>query len=179
MRVLHEMDRIKKKAEVSEDVDRETLTAMRSLIPSVSNGISSASIMVGSAIVCLDQGFSRNLNSLVEGEEYSYGSVEGRLEILNIHGPKYYCCIFPLVGAERVRCTFPLPIKKEIISAVGKSVRVYGRKHFRGTSMFPYLFDIEEVEILDLTKVVKLSSLENAMRGAIISTSIQDLRNDW
>lgn len=179
MRVLHEMNAIQKRAQVSEEIDSETLEVMRSLIPSQSNGISSASIEFGNSTVVLDQEFSSNLRKLVEGEEQSYGEVEGRLEILNIHSPKHSCCIFPPVGAERIRCYFPPHLKQDVISAIGKSVRAFGRKHYRGASMFPYLFDVEKIRVLEPRNIVKLSTLEGAMNGSHSGVTIQELRNDW
>lgn len=179
MRVIHEIKAIRKKAEVSEDVRRGTLERMESLTPSPSNGIASASIRIGDSEVELNQRFSANLRKLVEGEEFSYGSVEGRIEILNIHGRNFSCHLFPPVGAEKIRCTFPIALKALVTAAVDNFVRVYGRKHFRGSSPFPYLLEIEEIEVLQRSSVVKLSSLGGALTASNFSPNIGDDRDDW
>lgn len=170
---------IQKKGEAPGDVDPDTLAAMRSVVPSESNGISMARIQFESSSVDLDQVFTKNLNNLIEGEEYSMGSVEGRLEALNIHGPKYSCVLYSEIGPQKVHCYFPAFKKSEVIAAIGKFVRVTGRKHFRGKVPYPYMIDLKEMEVLPQAEVFKLSSLEGALNGSPYICSPQDLRDEW
>ena len=177
-RLVQAMKSIRGKGEAP-DIDAETLVAMKSVVPSESNGISMARISFGSSSVDLDQDFTRNLNSLIEGEEVAFGSVEGKLEALNIHGPRYSCVIYPEIGPQKVHCSFSVLRKAEVIAAIGKFVRVTGRKHYRAKSQFPYLIDLKEMESLPQSAVVKLSSLEGALNGSHYISSPQDLRDEW
>jgi len=175
-KLLSEVKSIKSKALASEDLDIESLEALRNLAPSSKKGVVSAKLSISSSRVSLDQKFLKNIDSLIEGEEVSHGSAQGRLEALNLHGDVYSFWIYPEVGAKKINCQFPKELKSEVIGCLETPVRIYGKKFYRPKSSFPHLIKVNKIE-----KLSNESAWEG-LRGLVPKISIESLagvKDEW
>lgn len=175
-KLLKEVKSIRSKALASEDIDSSSLEALRALAPSEKRGVSSAKLSISNSKVSLDQKFLTNIESLIEGEEMSIGSVEGKLEALNLHGEIPSFWIYPRIGAKKINCQFPKELKHEVISCLETDVRIYGEKFYRQKSNFPHSIKVESIE--------KMSGecVWEELRGlvpAISRKSLASVRDEW
>lgn len=123
---------------VPDNVDYQLLEDLRDISRPVGKGLANATILVETDRYDINPEFSRNIDVALSREEYCYGSVEGALEAINIHGPEKHFTIFPSVGPERVKCMFPERLHDEAINSIEKNVLVSGKLKYRPQAPFPY-----------------------------------------
>jgi len=74
----------------------------------------------------------RNVDRILESVHQEGGTVEGHLDVINIHGPNHYFAVYDDLTGDRIECRFgpAVPLAK-IASAVGKRVSVEGEISYR------------------------------------------------
>lgn len=161
-RFFKELGAIEKGIPPSNDIDNNTLELLRRMV--TKPAIQKLTIKNGTKEVKLDKSFERNLDRLLRIQDYSTGTLTGKLEALNIHGKTNLFWLYPAIGPERVLCHFQSGNKEKIKSAIDKYVEARGVKIFRVNCPFPYrmnvldfnvLLDQQEESMIDLRGMAK------------------------
>lgn len=183
-RFFKELEAIRRNEPVSEDIDEYLLEDFRDLAAGRGRSFRAASISNHESRVVIDERFEANVSKML-GEEYaSYGSVEGKLEKLNIHGKARRVWLYPTVGPQKIRCDFPPGTRKQILEAADHYVRAQGYKYFRPQSPYPFRVMVMEFEIIDdADEETSLSGLRGIAPNATGEMSSVDfvraIRDEW
>jgi len=79
------------------------------------------------------QGVAQHVTDLLGAKYTDYGSVEGRLEGVIVHGDRYFNVYDDLTG-QRIRCYFATRLEvREVADALEKRVAVYGQINYRAS----------------------------------------------
>lgn len=183
-RFFVELNAISKNEPLSPDIDEQMLAHFQGIVEGTGKEFATARLSNGVASIELDQGFETNLRRLLDEEDASYGSEEGMLEAVNIHGNHRKCWIYPRIGPRRIRCDFLPGTGDQIKENLGKRVRVAGVKYFRPNS--PYAFRVsvreldalaEENEPVHLKNLGGIAAPSGEQAGAV--EFIRALRDEW
>jgi len=167
----------------SEDIDNETLIALKRLSDKQGKAFAKATLRNGSASVALDTNMSDYVKSLLEHEMVSVGSMTGRLLAINLHGKNNRFWIYPSVGPARIICIFPARLKNKAKEAIDKDVRVSGKKLFRPDARFPHRIEVTDFEIIDIEKTTSLMPMKGILSDRSDKTSafelLEEMRDEW
>jgi hypothetical protein len=95
----------------------------------------------------IESGISENLSQLVNVRYQEVGSIEGRLEMISIHGSPRFAA-WHSVTQHSIRCRFHAgELLQKIKEALGRRVVVYGTVHFNYQHE-PIRVDVEDLDIL-------------------------------
>lgn len=169
---------------IPEDVDYSILEDLKKIAAPVGRGVTAAQLSVGNEQVDLTEAFAKKIEVALADVEYCHGSVEGRLEKINIHAGADVFTVYPEFGAERISCHFPRNLREKAIAAINRRVSVYGNMRFRKNSPFPHHIEIDHLEIYqDADALPSFDDLRgiapSAGGGAPSEEIIRGLRNDW
>lgn len=131
-------------------------------------------ITAGKNSVTVSREFREILESLVGQDEYSYGSISGRIEAINLHDRNRRFLIFPVVGASKVVGTFRNKDRKSFAGAVDKYVTVYGRLRYKTWDKYPYEIIGDSITIHDAESCPTLEDLKGISPGATGSLTTQE-----
>jgi hypothetical protein len=140
-------------------------------------------LKVGKSRVAIASSFTTNIEKIIGPDEMMQGSINGRIEALNIHnGLRFY--VYPLVGPKKVVCDFPLAMKHRVIEAIDKYVHVSGRLRYKQWAKFPHAMDAETMEVLpedaDLPTLNDLRGMApEATDGLSSEEFIDRVRDAW
>jgi hypothetical protein len=163
-----------------EDMEIETLDAFKRLVQKKDQAFTRATIYNGAAKVELNDEFRHNVDTLLQGDQCSYGTMTGKLQALNVHGQITFW-IYPSHGPRRVYCTLPSEKRKQMLSSVDRLVRVRGRKLFRPMANFPHRIDAVDFETLEDTcesaDLLNLRGTVETEEGSV--EMIRKIRDEW
>jgi hypothetical protein len=182
-RFFREVDAIKRMEPVSPDVEDRLLEHLLDITSGIGESFKSATISNGKEQVELDRNFEKNLRKLIEEEDVSYGSIEGKLDAVNLHERTRRFWIYPKIGPDRVRCDFLPGTFDQIKEALGHRVRVIGQKFFRPPSPYPFRINVKDFEKLSDEKIVSIKDLGGIAPDATGEMSsvefVRKIRNEW
>lgn len=88
----------------------------------------------------------------------AYGTVDGQLEALDLHG-KLTFCVFEDISGNKVKCTFSEDIYNDVIASIRKRVSVYGLIKYKKNGALNSV-DIEKLTIFpDADKLPKFKDI--------------------
>jgi hypothetical protein len=145
-RFFKELDAIQRGVPPSNDIDNNTLELLRRMV--TKPAIQKVTIKNGTKEVKLDKNFELNLDRLLRTQDYSTGTLVGKLEALNIHGKSNLFWLYPAIGPERVLCHFTAGNKEKIKSAIDKYVEARGVKLFRVNCPFPHRMNVLDFDVV-------------------------------
>ncbi|HEY4417482.1 MAG TPA: hypothetical protein VGO57_17455 [Verrucomicrobiae bacterium] len=163
-------------AKISEPV----IDAIASLLEGLGTDFKSGSIANSKLKFKLDDTLKERVEKLLTPEFHSYGSVEGQLLALNVaKGNRFY--IYPEVGARSISCQFPEEMFEKAQGYIRKNVRVYGTKHFRESTGFPFsIRDVKDIELLEPSKPFpEFRPSPIKVIGKIADELIRESREEW
>lgn len=139
------LEQIHKNTVVSEIMDRRALQAIRNLAQPKEKEFKNAVVATDDYEAPLDAVMVANIDSLLAPEFSTLGSIEGKLEQINLHNDLNQFRIYPLIGPDVVLCRFPRNLREKAIESVDTFVRVRGTLKYRGRERFPYRVDVKEM----------------------------------
>ena len=135
----------------------------------------------GNHSVLINRGFREILDSIVGEDEFSYGSISGTIEAINLHDRKKFW-LYPVVGPTRVVGKFRSKERKQYADAVDKYVTVYGRLRYKTWAEHPYAINADKLVIHDKA-VPTLHDLKgmapNATGDLTSEEFINEIRDGW
>jgi hypothetical protein len=182
-RFFQELKAISRNEPVSPDLDEPILEHLRDLTAGPESSFKTVIISNGDTGVRLDQDFVINIQRLLNEADSSYGTVEGSLDSVNIHGHARRFWIYPRVAPPKIRCDFLPGTADQLRDALGQYVRVEGFKYFRPQSPYPYRVAVRDFEILSDKTEVHLKDLRGIAAGALPQMSsvefVRAIRDEW
>ena len=133
----------------------------------------------------LDDRFREKLGNARRLEEIVIGTIDGKLEQINIHNNANTFRIYPsLPVASSVSCKFPQELLEHVQGALGSFVSVSGECFYRPDAPFPYKIKVQEMEVLPPTEELPtLSGLfgiaPNATGDKTSEQFVREMRDKW
>ena len=128
---------------IPEESDYALLENFRNLSKPIGKTLVGMSLMVEEKVYEISQQFNRNIEQALDKSDSCYGSVEGALEQINLHGNKQHFTIYPDIGAAKVKCIFPEKLHDDAINSIEKRVVVSGEIFYRPKETFPHKIIVE------------------------------------
>jgi hypothetical protein len=140
-------------------------------------------IQAGKNSVLINSQLRQTIDRIAGEDEFSFGSVSGKIEAINVHDKNRKFQIFPTVGPSRIVGTFRTKDRKLFASAVDHYVTVYGKLRYKKWDKFPYAISAESVEVHDLVALPGLEALggiaPNATGQLTSQEFIDRVRDEW
>jgi hypothetical protein len=140
-------------------------------------------LQCGDHTVTVGRQFREILDSIVGEDEFSYGSVSGKIEAINLHDRNRRVLIFPIIGASRVVGTFRNRDRKLFAGAVDKYVTVHGRLRYKTWDKHPYEINADGLTVHDMESSPTLEDMKGISPEATGSLTTQEyidnLRDEW
>jgi hypothetical protein len=136
----------------------------------------------GNNVVVINRAFREALDRIVGEDEYSYGSISGVIEGINIHERNRRFWLYPIVGATRIMGTFRARDKQKFSQAVGKYVTVHGRLSYKSWDDFPYSVLADSLAIHDepYSDLGRIKGMSPDATGVLNAADfIDQLRDEW
>jgi hypothetical protein len=179
-RFFGNLRQIGSRGRVPADVDVEALEAYRDLGATLKRKVSKVKLINSEASIDINQEFQETITEIIGPDEIIEGSLSGMLEWLNIHNNNIFH-IYPPTGPKKVNCYFEPDKKHEVIAAIDRHVRVYGRLRYKRRDNFPYAMDAEEIEPLppddELPTLASLRGIVQNTTGMSAADFIRSLRD--
>ncbi len=112
-------------------------------------------------VIPIDSVFKENIVDVIGPDQFSVGSITGRLEKLNVHNTSRFE-IYPTVGPHKLICTFDDSQLDVVRRAIKRYVTVTGRLRYKQWANFPHAIDTKHIDIHEMDD--ELPTLED-MRG--------------
>ena len=135
-------------AKAPPEMDRATLLAFKDLNHSARHRRIEATISNGADAVKVDGDVSAVIDNILSQGTTALGTIDGRLEYLNIHGRRKEFRVYPVAGPDRVNCRFNREQLSEAGKAIGRKVRVFGELTYLERDPFPSSIKVETLESL-------------------------------
>lgn len=97
-------------------------------------------------VIPIDSVFSKQVDDIIGPDIYSFGSVSGKLESVNLHNTLKFV-IFPAVGPQRISCEFRPDLRAKVKAALDNYVTITGRLRYKQMDKFPYAIDAKDVDV--------------------------------
>ena len=88
--------------------------------------------------------FMKNIGVAGGEDEHEEGSIDGKLDVINIHGKKSFF-IYPILGAKKVQCIFTENFIDRVKKALGERVEVEGTLTYKSWDKFPYAINVKNI----------------------------------
>lgn len=182
-RFFEELTSIKENATVSSDISRKFLETLKGIANPIDKEIGRIKAMADSYSIEIDKPLRANIDVLLAPEVYSYGSVEGVLEAINLHNKNEFR-IYPIVGAKVVICNFPQNKRAEAKKGLEKLVSVIGMITYRNKEKFPHKIDVKDIVVYppenELPHFSDLRGVALDATGKLSSEEfVRKLRDEW
>jgi hypothetical protein len=166
------------------DRGRDVLEALQSLSEPVGKKIKSAALSFDTFQIGLTQELQHRIGVALAPEETSSGTIEGRLEAINLHDEANIFHIYPAVGPAKVKGRFPTTLREKAIMAVDRNVLVTGIVKYKLKAPYPHEIEVQEFKVLprdeELPKMADLYGIApNATNGVPSEMFVKLARNDW
>lgn len=152
--------------------------------PIVKERVAGGTLSSNGTKISLTADMNQRLSDLLNPEQAVRGTVDGRLEAINLHGGRNVFTIYPLVGPTRVVCRFPARLGDEAIKAIGHRVSVSGELKYREGAPFPHAVDVRELEQIppnsELPTIFDLRGIApKATEDRSSEDFVRTVRNAW
>lgn len=126
--------------------DLAMLEAYRDLAKPLQKHIAEVQVVEAkNKIIPINQEFTRKVEDVIGPDSFSFGSISGRLERVNLHNT-FRFEIYPTVGPKRVRCEFKPELKRKVKDALDTYVTVSGRLRYKKWDQYPHAIDAKDVD---------------------------------
>jgi hypothetical protein len=183
-RFFGELESIRTNGQVSDEIDTTLLEHLYELVEGVGREYKNASISNRTEAIDIDVAFEANLKRLVQEDESAYGTLEGKLEAVNIHAGSRRFWIYPSIGLpQRIRCEFLPGTQAQVKEALGNYVRVEGLKHYRLGESFPFKISVREFDVVPTDEAISFNQLSgiapDATGGLSAVDFVRKIRDEW
>lgn len=157
-------------------VDLEMLEAFRQIAVPLHRHVERIDVVdTKTKVIPIDRSFTQNVEHVIGPDSFSFGSISGRLERVNLHNVAKFQ-IFPTVGARRVMCEFKssdVALRSKVKNALDTYVTVYGRLRYKEWDKYPHAIDARDLESHEQQELPSLSDLRGAAPDATESMSAE------
>jgi hypothetical protein len=143
-------------------LDVQALEAYRALSEPAEKQQVEMTLTTGNNSVVIGKGFREAIESVMGEDEFSYGSVSGKIEAINLHEQNRRFQLFPTIGAYKIIGTFRTRDRARFAGAVDKYVTVYGRIKYKTWDTYPYAILADDIVVHDAGDIGSLRDLKGA-----------------
>jgi len=166
------------RGETPDYYDRPMLEKVREIASGVSRRRVRTEIGYQQASAEINHIFERRIVSILSRAERAFGTVEGRMEALNLHASSNLCAIYPIAGPRKVVCHFPDHLRDQVKDGIDKFVSVTGMMSYAFRDRFPRYIEARNLNILDDREdLPTLDELRGIARDAFGDEDSADLVN--
>ena len=155
------------------EMNQQLLGHYKTFSDKVQKGILTVSLKSETDTVKVSENVKAAIEAVTLSEIKSIGTVEGRLEFLNIHANQNMFRIYSAVPPEKVNCFFPPDKIEEAREALGRKIRVLGELIYPKGNDFPRDVRVETIELLpdddDLPSLMDLRGIAPDITGDLSS----------
>ena len=168
-----------------EQFDRPMLEKVREIASSVSKRRMRTQIEYKGNTVEINHIFERRIIAILEQTEEMFGSVEGRLEAINLHNRTNVFSVYPMVGAKKVSCHFGEDNREKVKGAIDKYVIVTGMAQYQYRDRFPHSIEVRDVEPIEDTgdripRMEEIRGIAPDATGDVDSVEfVRKMRDGW
>lgn len=165
-------------------MDADLLEDIRGLARPVGKTVANVTLLFNDHRFDLTPKIVSQVDRALEVEEECEGAIEGRLEQINLHDGANVFHIYPNAGPRKITCHFPPGLIDDAVSAVGRTVEVFGSLRYRGGASFPHQVRVTQVEAFppeyELPDWDDLRGMAPDATGDLSSEAfIRGLRDGW
>jgi hypothetical protein len=165
-------------------LDADLLEDIRRLTQPVGKTVKYAAFVFKGQTFTLTQEVGIKVNTALAIDEECEGSIEGRLEQINVHHGANIFHIYPEVGPPKITCRFPARLYDDAVAAVGRRVDVSGTLHYRAGASFAHQIAVAQIEMLppdsELPDWDDLRGRAPDATGSLSSEDfVRELRDGW
>jgi hypothetical protein len=172
---------ISHKKRLPKKIDVPVLETYRELVAPSEKRQIDVQIQVGNHSVLINRKFRDILDEAIGEDEFSYGSLSGTIEAINLHDKRRFW-LYPTVGPARVIGKFRNKDRKRFAAAVDKYVTVFGRLRYKTWDMYPYAIFADDIQIHD-DKAPTLYDMKGMSPDATGTLTTQEyidhIRDEW
>jgi hypothetical protein len=148
------------KSRISETTDYDLMSDLAGLASPVGRSVGRLSLVLGTSKHAITREIHVRASQMLARVETRVGTVTGMLDAINIHGAARLFRIYPVVGAQKISCSFPESLKATAIAGIGRYVRVRGMLSYRPLARHAHSLEVQGIEVMpETTKVPSLRSL--------------------
>lgn len=164
------------------EMSQQLLGHYKNFSDKVQKGILRVSLKSGTDTVKVNENVKAAIEAVTLSETKSVGTVEGRLEFLNIHADRNIFRIYSAIPPEKVNCFFPPDKIEEAREALGRKIRVSGELTYPKGNDFPRDVKVQTIELLpdddDLPSLMDLRGVAPDVTGDLSSEEfVRNLRD--
>lgn len=133
----------------------------------------------------LPRNLDMKVDEILGPDQVEEGSVIGSLDVIDVHNPRNFFKVYPIVGPSSIKCQFPNGMLPNAVAGIKHFVRISGLLHYKKAEKFPHLIKVSAIEVLpersDAPTISSLRGIATGAYGALSSTDyIDKVRNgDW
>ena len=125
-----------------------TLESLKDMVSVLEDGVADVTVMTpNTEPVKPTQRTAQNVQALIGPDEYvEYTTVEGRLEMLSVHGGRNFN-IYDVLHKTRIACHFPSTMIETAKNAFNQRIEVTGKARYKRNGL-PFSVQVENIRIL-------------------------------
>jgi hypothetical protein len=167
-----------------EKFDRPMLEKVREIASGVRKRRVRTVIEYREHVVRIDHLFERRIVAILDRTERMFGSIEGKLEAVNLHNQQNICAIYPKVGARKVMCHFSSDQRQKVMACLDHWVLATGMAEYQYRDAFPHRLELRDLDAMDLGEAPpSLHELRGIAPDATGDEATEDfvrrIRNGW
>jgi hypothetical protein len=135
-------------------------------------------------VIPIDSVFSEKVDEIIGPDIYSFGTLSGRLESINLHNTLKFV-IYPVVGPQKITCEFKSQLRAKVKAALDNYVTISGRLRYKQMDKYPYAIDAKDIDLhelhSDLPTLHDLRGISsNSTEGMSAEEFVRSIRNaNW
>jgi len=145
-RFISTLRQIEKRATMPRAADLEALEAYRNVGTLLHRHVEQVTLKGKGKAVSIGEAFNRHIDKIIGPDQMLEGSMTGVLLQINLHNTTRFE-IYPAVGPNKVACTFPPELKREVINGIDRNVRVLGELKYKQWAPFPHAISAKAIEV--------------------------------
>ena len=129
----------------------------------------------------INSNFVENLDKESKKEVSDYTTIEGKIEMVQLHTSEYFKIYSDLESAPPVSCSFSNELKPKVIGLIDRRATVYGRAWYRPKSYHPNRMNVEKITPLALGERPDMKKLKGAFDitgGLSVEEYMKSIRNE-
>jgi hypothetical protein len=144
--------------------DLPMLEAYRDLAAPINRQLQRVEIVEAkNKVVPIDTSFVEQVDKMIGPDSFSFGSISGRLERVNLHNT-FRFEIYPTVGPSRVICVpKSADLREKVKRSLDSYVTVFGRLRYKEWDDYPHTIDARDIDMHEPDS--ELTTLEE-LRGS-------------